>query len=204
MERANVQVGMGNLRKEENPLVAQFVANEFLERNYKNFLEIYTDGSVLDDGAAGAAFVVPEFNNTTHSFSLPAVTVYTAELVAILMALQHMSAIHTPPSAIVICSDSKAALSSIGSDSANAREDLVSEIVTTTHQLITRGTEVRFQWVPAHVSLSGNEKADKTAKRGAKGTESAAVNLDLGLADIYSRLTVQVWRQWGRSFAPRH
>ena len=30
-----------------------------------------------------------------------------------------------------------------------------------------------------------------------KGTESAAVNLDLGLADIYSRLTVQVWRQWG-------
>ena len=43
LERANVQVGMGNLRKEENPLVAQFLANEFLERNYKNFLEIYTD-----------------------------------------------------------------------------------------------------------------------------------------------------------------
>ena len=173
---------------------------EFLERNYKNFLEIYTDGSVLDDGAAGAAFVVPEFNNMTHSFSLPAVSVYTAELVAILMALQHMSAIHIPPSAIVICSDSKAALSSIGSNSANAREDLVSEIVTTTHQLITRGTEVRFQWVPAHVSLSGNEKADRAAKRGAEGTEPAAVNLDLGLADIYSRLTVQVWRQWGEEF----
>ena len=61
----------------------------------------------------------------------------------------------------------------IGSDSAKAREDLVSEIVTTTQQLITRGTEVRFQWVPAHVSLSGNEKADRAAKRGAEGTESA-------------------------------
>ena len=73
----------------------------------------------------------------------------------------------------------------------------MSEIVTTTHQLITRGTEVRFQWVPAHVSLSGNEKADRAAKIGAKRTESAAVNLDLGLADIYSRLTVQVWRQLG-------
>ena len=103
-----------------------------------------------------------------------------------------MNAIHTPLSAIVICSDSKAALSSIGSDSANAREGLVREIVTTTHQLITRGTEVRFQWVPAHVSLSGNDRA---AKKGAKGTESVAVNLDLGLADFYYRLTVQVWRQ---------
>ena len=38
--------------------------------------------------------------------------------------------IHTPPSAIVICSDCKAALSSIRSDSANAREDLVREIAT--------------------------------------------------------------------------
>ena len=54
--------------------------------------------------------------------------------------------------------------------------------------------------MPAHVSLSGNEKADRAAKRGAQGTESAAVNLDLGLADIYSRLTVQVWRQWGEEF----
>ena len=56
--------------------------------------------------------------------------------------------------------------------------------MTTTHQLITRGTEVRFQWVPAHVSLSGNKKADREAKRGTKGTESVAVNIDLGLADI--------------------
>ena len=84
----------------------------------------------MADGAAGAAFVVPEFNNMTHSFSLPAVSVYTAELVAILMALQWMNAIHTPPSAIIICRDSKAALSSIGSDSANARKDLVRLIVT--------------------------------------------------------------------------
>ena len=84
-------------------------------------------------GAVGAAFVVPEFNNMTHSFSLPAVSIYTAELVAILMALQHMNGIHTPPSATVIYSDPKAALSSIGSDSANARQaDLLREIVTTT------------------------------------------------------------------------
>ena len=50
LERVNIQVGMGNLRKEKNLLVAQFLAPEFLERIYTNFLEIYTDGSVLDDG----------------------------------------------------------------------------------------------------------------------------------------------------------
>ena len=51
LERANgVQVGMGNLRKEDNPLEVQYFANEFLEKSYKHFLKIYTDGSVLDDG----------------------------------------------------------------------------------------------------------------------------------------------------------
>lgn len=56
----------------------------------------------MDDDAAGAAFVVPKFNNITHSFSLPPVSIYIAELVAILMDLQHMNKTHTPLSAIVI------------------------------------------------------------------------------------------------------
>ena len=42
---------------------------------------------------------------------------------------------------------------------------------TVVHQLITRGTDVRFQWVPAQVCLSGNEMADRAAKRGARRLE---------------------------------
>ena len=140
-----------------------------ISRNYQHHLKIFTDGSVMEDGAAGAAFVIPEFNNLTHSYTLPAVSIFTAEQLAILMALQHISEIPVTPFAIVICSVSKSALSAIKSDSGNAREGLVREIVTTTHQLITRGTEVRFQWVPAHVRLSGNVKADRAAKIGAQG-----------------------------------
>ena len=118
------------------------------------------------------------------------------------MALQHISVIPVTPFAIVICSDSKAALTAIKSDSQNAREDLVREIATTTHQLITRGTEVRFQWVPAHVCLSGNEKADRAAKRGAKGVDSSTVTMKIGLADVYAELTKQAWKQWEKEFHP--
>ena len=111
------------------------------------------------------------------------------------MALQHISEVRTPPCAIVICSDSRSALSSIRSDSTSAREDLVLEIGTVVHQLITRGTEVRFQWVPAHVCLSGNEMADRAAKR-----ESQTLELKLGLADIYSKLSRRVWRKREEDF----
>ena len=202
MERAHVEVDMEGLMKDQNPLVLAVTARLCLEEKYQHHLKIFTDGSVMEDGAAGAAFVIPEFNNLTHSYSLPAVSVFTAELLAISMALQHISAIPVTPFAIVICSDSKAALTAIKSDSQNAREDLVREIATTTHQLITRGTEVRFQWVPAHVCLSGNEKADRAAKRGAKGVDSSTVTMKIGLADVYAELTKQAWKQWEKEFHP--
>ena len=202
LERAHVEVDMEGLKKDQNPLVLAVTARLCLEEKYQHHLKIFTDGSVMEDGAAGAAFVIPEFNNLTHSYSLPAVSVFTAELLAISMALQHISAIPVTPFAIVTCSDSKAALTAIKSDSQNAREDLVREIATTTHQLITRGTEVRFQWVPAHVCLSGNEKADRAAKRGAKGLDSSTVTMKIGLADVYAELTKQAWKQWEKEFHP--
>ena len=50
----------------------------------------------MDDDAARAAFVDPEFNNMTQSFSLHAVSIYTAELVAVLMDLHiNENEIHT-------------------------------------------------------------------------------------------------------------
>ena len=40
------------------------------------------------------------------------------------------------------------------------------EILTTTHQLITRGTEVRFQWVPAGARLPlGQREGGQSSKK---------------------------------------
>ena len=195
MERAEVEVEVAGLTRDQSPSLQACITNELLEKNYSQFLQMFTDGSVLEDGSAGAAFAIPEFHSLRKSFSLPPVSIFTAELTAILMALQHISEVRTPPCAIVICSDSRSVLSSIRANSTSAREALVPEIGTVVHQLITRGTEVRFQWVPAHVCLSGNEMADRAAKRGARRLESQTLQLKLGLADIYSKLSRRVWRK---------
>ena len=76
----------------------------------------------------------------------------------------------------------------LSSPTQNAGEDLAREIATTTHQLTTRGTEVRFQWVQAHVCLLGKEKADRAAERGAKAMDSSSVTMKIGLADVYAEL----------------
>ena len=200
MERASVATGMAGLGRDDDPNVLLYRVREHLESEYQRSLKIYTDGYVMEDGAAGAAFVIPDFNNLSYSYKLSKVSVFTAELLAIYMALQHISGLYTPPLSIVICCDSRAALSAIQSDSSSAREDLVREVAAMVHQLISRGTEVRFQWVPAHVGLAGNKKADKAAKNGARGVQSTSVDLLLGFADIKAKLTKCVWGRWREGF----
>ena len=70
LERAHVEVDMEGLMKDQNPLVLAVTARLCLEEKYQHHLKIFTDGSVMEDGAAGAAFVIPEFNNLTHSYTL--------------------------------------------------------------------------------------------------------------------------------------
>ena len=70
LERAHVEVDMEGLMKDQNPLVLAVTARLCLENKYQHHLKIFTDGSVMEDGAAGAAFVIPEFNNLTHSYTL--------------------------------------------------------------------------------------------------------------------------------------
>ena len=70
LERAHVEVDMEGLMMDQNPLVLAVTAGLCLEEKYQHHLKIFTDGSVMEDVAAGAAFVIPEFNNLTHSYTL--------------------------------------------------------------------------------------------------------------------------------------
>ena len=65
------------------------MTNKYIDRRYMGKIQIYTDGSKdPENNRVGCAFVIPEFN-ATYKFKLnDHLTVYSAELVAILMALR--------------------------------------------------------------------------------------------------------------------
>ena len=46
-------------------------------------------------------------------------------------------------------------------------------------------------------------RQERAAKKGAKGVDSSAVAMEIGLADIHAKLTEQAWRQWGEEFHSR-
>ena len=65
----------------------------------------------------------------------------------------------------MICSDSVSAINSIGRGSSKSCQDLIYETLLVIRDVKRRGIEISFLWVPAHVGIRSNEKADKLAKK---------------------------------------
>ena len=201
VEGARVELEVAGLRKSDNPLILQAAARELINNQYNHCICVYTDGSMTTEGV-GAAFVVPQLSNLIRKYQLPHVSIFTAELVAILMALNFFNDLYQPPMAVSVFSDSLSALQAIKHNSQSSRED-VKEIVVVCHQLITRGTDIVLQWVPSHVGVPGNESADRAAKQAARGLGATALHLTFSFTDIKTLLTRAVWKLCGEEFAAK-
>ena len=157
-----------------------------LRSQYQDSEFIYTDGS-KDDEKVGLGVVTPR---TTYKERLPNnCSIYTAELRAMFCALKYIKRSHR--NKFVICSDSLSSIQAI--EHLNLENPLVLDIVTQHHVLYSRGKRIVFCWVPGHVDISGNEKADKAAKAALNLEVSA---LDIPYTDFKSQVGLFIWRDW--------
>ena len=138
------------------------IFSELIEEIYPLHLNIYTDGSKLENGSTAAAFYIPEFKTVTTYLLHPSHTVLGAELRAIKMALEFILETHShSQQPVLILTDSKSALQLI-----TQLRPSYKGIIYKIHEIIkVYQGEIRFQWVKAHIGVKGNEVADKAAKQ---------------------------------------
>ena len=164
--------------KKDSPTFLKTLADEKIDKDFNSHLKIFTDGSLHSDGKVGCAFTIPQLK-VTEKFRLnKGTSIFTAELLAIQKACLFLATSTQPPPAAVICSDSKSALQALQSGSKN-RKNLQEDIRALCHQIISRGTDLQLIWVPSHVGISGNEKADTAAEEAASLPN---ITDDLGLS----------------------
>jgi len=86
INRAEFDIDYSNIKKDESPAVAA-IARAHIGETYCGYFLVVTDGSVVDCGNAGSAFVVPALKMEKSYHLGKDFSTFTAELIAILMAL---------------------------------------------------------------------------------------------------------------------
>ena len=136
--------------------------NSFLEHRdskYKNFNEIYTDGSKKGNKVGCA--VVRKGRRPAQCRLADGSTVYSAELMAIKIAIQY--AFLSSHKDHVIFTDSEAAVQAF--QNSNFEHPYVAQAFNVLHKNQHLPKTVVLCWIPSHVGIAGNEKADKEAKK---------------------------------------
>lgn len=107
----------------------------------------------------------------------------------------------------MICSDSASVLQSIASSHSESRQDILYEVLQVITKIHINGGQVTFLWVPAHVGVGGNEKADKLAKEALKKgqVEMQICTSKSELKSIIKEKMVQMWqKRWDTESKGRH
>ena len=167
LERASFDIDHTSLKKDINLNILSTSVQSHINENYPLHLKIFTDGSVLENNNSGAAFLIPDLKVEKSFYLGKNKSIFTCELMAILMALNFVVLFPKTIFQILFCVDSKGVLYAMKSFSLKIRSEMIMEISHLIHILSLRGSDITFCWIPSHCGLYYNEKVDKAAKKGA-------------------------------------
>ncbi|GFW64365.1 RNase H domain-containing protein [Trichonephila clavipes] len=157
-------------KKEDTRILKQEGLETIEKISQENFaVAFYTVGSSdisLNKGESGILFQLPYKERKMHKINTGLiVSNFTSELLAIKEALilysTHLE-IWGTTEGLTIFSDSRAALEAIIKSDTN----ITSAINVLLESLHCKEKSCLWQWIPAHVSIEGNECADSLAKEG--------------------------------------
>ncbi|XP_053692571.1 uncharacterized protein LOC128741021 [Sabethes cyaneus] len=136
------------------PKAKQTLFRELRNTDYPHHNHIYTDGSKTSDGVGCGIFS----QDANIVICLPShLSIFSAEAFAIIKALELCTI-----GLNVIFSDSRSVLEAVANN--NSNHPWIINIRKLLHE---KQGNTALCWVPAHVNIHGNEKADALAKKGA-------------------------------------
>ena len=155
--KPSVNMEMTELKKSKtSPLEYQEKFHNIREI-YHSFKFIYTDGS---KDSTNTAYAVTSENTNYCSERIPDISsIYTAESTALYKALEIVR--DSDIERFVICSDSKSALQAI--EHKRLEDPRILDIFMILIHLDHK--QIVFCWIPSHIDIKGNDKADSFAKK---------------------------------------
>ena len=128
-----------------------------MKSRYKNYQQIYTDGS-KEDSKVGCAVISDNHSNMQRIPDDQSIS--TAEVKAIDLAVDFISTCDAN-NKFIIFSDSLSVLKAINHTS--SKNPQIQKLLEKCHELLAY-KEIVLCWIPSHIGIQGNETVDKQAK----------------------------------------
>ena len=175
-------------KDQKDPLKYISLHNE-VKDVFRDYDFIYTDGSVSDDKAAAAA-VIDNYSSIERLSDKS--SIFSAKLHTLYLALDRVETADDYERNFIIFSDSKSALQAISGQ--DWSHPLVLYILECLNWLVQyQDKTILFYWIPGHVGIIGNEKADTAAKA---GLSKRVTNVPTPYGDFRKHLTVHLKYKW--------
>ena len=161
-----------------------------IEAKYRDYTHIYTDGSKDGEQVASAAVIG---DHVVQSRLPDKCSIFTAELKAIQMALEYIRS--SRKTKFVIFSDSKSVLQAL--HNLKTENALILLTITEHQHLVSTGKSIVFCWIPSHIGIAGNDKADAAA---GLARQLAITNLKIPHTDLRMSINKYITGCWQDSW----
>ncbi|GFX50993.1 putative RNA-directed DNA polymerase from transposon BS [Trichonephila clavipes] len=172
----------------EIPAIFNQLALETINGIPQSSLKIYTDGSRGEKGISGSEVYIPtpsralEFKIKNPNYC----SAVRSELIAIRRGLQCAAQLDNRFQEIWFSNDSRASIQHLA-NWGDIGDQTSLDILSLLHDL-SSGHSIHFQWIPSHVGIEGNERADFLARTAAVEGVSPRGNLTFSEISTISKL----------------
>ena len=168
--------------------------NSYLEKNYRLYFDLYTDGSKITDTDTSVAsgLYIPLLGYTANWKLHPDHTVMGSELYAIYKALEFID--KNLACECVIFTDSMSSLQLLMSNKKHYM--IITEQICRLLYKLNETRPVILHWIKAHVEITGNEIADTLANSG--HSKDTSMIYPIEREEILSQINHQFIAYWDR------
>ena len=169
-------------KKSDNMARAKALADEIIYDKFRDHLQIFTDGSVQDDGKTGYGIIFKYQDKFYRDLDIARRTsdylsTFSVEMQAIKHGLEVARNYFPTADKYVVLTDSLSSLQAL-QNKPKKRYDMHNDIHKNVTELMSAGIDITICHIPSHVGIYGNEEADGAAK---KGTEKPEIDIQLKL-----------------------